>query len=504
MLSSTISRVAPAALVLAGAANAAYSIDTRAYSDLYVRRRTEDILTTAATLAYDLMLFYDGNQTGMIPGILPGPPDDGKGDYYWWQGGAMMGTYIDYWYYTGDESYNHVVTEGMLHQVGPGRDYMPPNHTASLGNDDQGFWGMAAMLAAENNFPNPPEDQPQWLALAQAVWTTQAAPDRHDGTCGGGIRWQVPPMNVGYDYKNTISNGIFFNMGARLARYTGNDTYARIAEETWDWLWAVNYIDHEDWSVYDGGHVPKNCTNVFKATFSYNMAVVVQGTAFMANHTGEQKWFDRTEKLVNRCLEQFFADGAAYEIPCEFEHGRCSQDMLSFKGYLHRWLSVVSQLVPATRDVIRPVLLNSTQAAIRQCTGGASGRACGFYWTKGEYVDPAVDLTTGAGEAMNVLGAVLSIMEPEPPVTNSTGGTSRGDPNAGMNSHPYQEFAPITTGDRAGAGILTVVVLVSALSIWAWMALGVSEWSDKGKEKMVGSKGVDPDTSKESMTPMVA
>lgn len=40
------------------------------------------------------MLQYDGNQTGMIPGILPGPPTEYKGDYYWWEGGAMMGTYI--------------------------------------------------------------------------------------------------------------------------------------------------------------------------------------------------------------------------------------------------------------------------------------------------------------------------------------------------------------------------------------------------------------------------
>lgn len=230
------------------------------------------------------MKFYEGNKTGEIPGILPGPPDSGQGDYYWWQGGAMMGTYVDYWYYTGDESYNHVVTEGMLHQVGEGRDYMPRNHTASLGNDDQGFWGMTAMLAAENKFPDPPADKPQWLALAQAVWTTQADPERHDETCGGGMRWQVPRTNTGYDYKNTISNGCFFNIGARLARYTGNDTYARYAEQTWDWLWAVNYIDHENWRVYDGAHVPKNCTNIFKATFSYNIAVLMQGCAFLANH----------------------------------------------------------------------------------------------------------------------------------------------------------------------------------------------------------------------------
>lgn len=154
------------------------------------------------------MKFYNGNQSGQIPGILPGPPSDGKGDYYWWEGGALMGTMIDYWHLTGDTTYNDVITQGILHQVGDNRDFQPLNFTASLGNDDQGFWGMTAMLAAENKFPNPPADQPQWLALAQAVWATQAAPDRHDDTCNGGLRWQIPPTNNGYDYKNTIANAM--------------------------------------------------------------------------------------------------------------------------------------------------------------------------------------------------------------------------------------------------------------------------------------------------------
>lgn len=117
----------------------------------------------------------------------------------------MMGTYIDYWKLTGDSSYNKVVMEGLLHQVGENKNYMPNNHTMSLGNDDQGFWGMSALLAAENKFPDPPADQPQWLALAQAVWNTQADPSRYDETCNGGLRWQIPFSNQGYGYKNSTS-----------------------------------------------------------------------------------------------------------------------------------------------------------------------------------------------------------------------------------------------------------------------------------------------------------
>jgi mannan endo-1,6-alpha-mannosidase len=115
----------------------------------------------------------------------------------------MWGTLMDYWLLTGDSTYNKEIMTAMQFQVGPNEDYMPPNQTASLGNDDQGFWGMAAMTAAENKFPDPPSDQPGWLALAQGVWNTQASPDRHDETCGGGLRWQIPFANNGYNYKNS-------------------------------------------------------------------------------------------------------------------------------------------------------------------------------------------------------------------------------------------------------------------------------------------------------------
>ena len=41
----------------------------------------------------------------------------------------MFGQMIEYWYYTGDSTYNAVVTQGLLAQVGPDNDYMPPNQT---------------------------------------------------------------------------------------------------------------------------------------------------------------------------------------------------------------------------------------------------------------------------------------------------------------------------------------------------------------------------------------
>jgi mannan endo-1,6-alpha-mannosidase len=81
-----------------------------------------------------------------------------------------------------------------------------------------------------------------------------------------------------------IANGIFFNLGARLARYTGNDTYAHWATKTWEWTQAVGYMDAH-YNIYDGGHAEgHNCTDINPQQFSYIAAVYLQGAAFMYNY----------------------------------------------------------------------------------------------------------------------------------------------------------------------------------------------------------------------------
>lgn len=452
----SVNRATSAIVVASGMANAALSVASNS-----------DIAATAKLLAGDLIKYYHGNEVGQTPGILPGPPP--AGDYYWWEAGAMWGTYIDYWHLTGDETYNNMTKEAMLFQVGPNKDYQPPNVTASLGNDDQGFWGMTAMLAAENNFPNPPADQPQWLALAQAVFNTQASPERHDDTCNGGLRWQIPLSNNGYNYKNSIANGCFFNLGARLARYTGNKTYADWAEKTWDWVKAVGLMDN-DYNIYDGAHVEHNCTDINKAQFSYNAGVYLLGAAYMYNYTnGSDIWRDRITNLLNTTVNIFFPDNIAHEVACE-DHNTCTTDMFSFKGYVHRWLSVVTQVAPFTAEKLIPVLKTSAEAAVAQCTGGDNQRTCGFKWSTKVF-----DGQVGAGQTMNVLAAVSSLLigQAKAPVTNSTGGTSVGDFNAGSSSTSINRNKdPITTGDKAGASIVTLILLSAAVGTFSWMSLG--------------------------------
>ncbi|KAI0012083.1 glycosyl hydrolase family 76-domain-containing protein [Xylariaceae sp. FL0662B] len=436
----------------------------------------DSIKDISKQMAEDLVSFYNGDKPGQIPGLLPEP-------YYWWEGGAFMGALIDYWYYTGDTTYNNITTQGLLHQVGPDKDYMPPNQTLTEGNDDQGFWGMAVMSAAEYKFPDPPADQPQWLALAQAVFNTQAV--RWDeANCAGGLRWQIFQWNNGYDYKNSISQACFFNLAARLALYTGNATYADWAVRTWDWMEGVRLI-HDDYRISDGAHIGDNCSKIVPYEFSYNVGAFLLGSAAMvawadsANRTDEaDAWRDRVDGLLNSTETVFFfgnetANRVMIEIACE-PVNLCDVDQQSFKAYLSRWMAATTKWAPWTFDRVKTLLGNSAVAAARQCTGGDNGRMCGLKWANnsGQW-----DGTTGVGQQMAAMEVVLAttIQQAEAPVTNSTGGTSAGNPAGGgdysgrtddpLGLHP----GPVSRGDTAGAAVCTVVLLAILLAGLVYM-----------------------------------
>lgn len=242
----------------------------------------------------------------------------------------MFGTLIDYWYYTGDTTYNDVVSQGLQFQVGPYYDYMPPNQTKDEGNDDQLFWAFSVMSAAEYKFPNPPATMPGWVAMAQAVFNSQAL--RWDPTtCGGGMHWQIFQFNNGWDYKNSPSNAGFMNLGARLYAYTDNSTYADWVEKMWNWLdvgTGVGLISAE-YDVYDGTTPSENCTSLDHIQWTYSAGMALNAAATMWNKTQSQTWRDRAEGLWNRSAEIFFKDGVMYEVACEPQNN-CDTDQLRY------------------------------------------------------------------------------------------------------------------------------------------------------------------------------
>lgn len=160
-----------------------------------------------------------------------------------------------------------------------------------------------------------------------------------------------------------------------------------------------------------------------------------------------------------------------YEVACE-PPNTCDTDNYSFKAYLARWLVASSKYAPFIKGTVMPWIQASATAAALQCSGGANGQMCGMKWTQGAKWDG----TQGVGQQMGALSVIQAnlIDQVSVPVTNKTGGTSQGNAAAGggggiSNNNPALSQHAITQGSRAGAGILTCLVLISVIGCSWWM-----------------------------------
>jgi mannan endo-1,6-alpha-mannosidase len=176
---------------------------------------------------------------------------------------------------------------------------------------------------------------------------------------------------------------------------------------------------------------------------------------------GSPDWQSRIQTLTGSLIKTFFPQKVAFEAACETSRA-CTVDMLSFKGYVLRWLAVVTQVAPFTKDTIIPVITESASAAVKQCTGGSTGRRCGFYWSGGGYLEPS---SSGAGEQMNVLSAVSSLLitEAKAPATASTSTLS--GPGSSTGNTPPSTTTP-SSAHRTGLNIFAVL---TAVGVWGWM-----------------------------------
>lgn len=389
------------------------------------------IKAAARTYAYGLMELYKNNATGTATqdiGIWPAP-------HYWWEGGAAWGGMIEYTQFSGDDSHVKTLQQALTANYGPNNDFILDYRRSQTGNDDQAFWALAVMSALEYQFPDANSAPADYLDVAVNAFNNIVG--RWDTTtCDGGLKWQIYPENsYGYNYKNSISNGCAFALGARLARYTGNQTYADWAEKIYDWTKSVGLIT-DIYEVFDGTDDKTNCAAVAdKTQWTYNNAMFLHGSAFMYDITnGASVWKERTSGFLSHAELLFFSpvtkDNIMYEWACETgESGRtCNLDQQSFKAYLSRFMAKTAAVAPFTKDTITKYLTASAVGAAKSCSGGDDKATCGSKWYTGSW-----DGTSGVGQqlaALEVTQALLSLKQnivpvkysaPEPkPTTSAT------------------------------------------------------------------------------------
>ena len=337
--------------------------------------------------------------------------------WFWWLSGSGWTGVLDYTVYTQDTNYKKDLLSAIAQNVGPDYDFLPPEQANWEANDDQMYWVYAALTALEYDFdPLPCEDgndcANSWLDISINAW--EGWVDRWNGasdTCGGGLKWQWNQEAAGFTYKNAVTNGGFFQASARLARYTGNETYAEWATKIWDWSRSVGLVS-DDFHVYDGTSDGdgQNCSTVNHDEWSYNIASYLHGAANMfayAEGKNKEEWGIRVNGFLETAASTYFTSedpkGIMYEQKCEKER-TCSTDQTSFKSSLARWMAKTAVLVPDTSEYIFKLLEPSAAGAATSCSGHDNS-TCGVQWYTGSF-----DGQSDFGTELSALEAVQSLL----------------------------------------------------------------------------------------------
>ncbi|KAF2690217.1 glycoside hydrolase family 76 protein [Lentithecium fluviatile CBS 122367] len=394
------------------------------------------IRSVSAAYAHGLMSSYKNNGSQIAEtevGVFPKP-------HYWWFSGAVWGGLVEFTNIFDDNTYVKNIQQALTANYGPNNDIILPWKKDQEGNDDQAFWALAVMSALEYNFPNPDNAPATYLEVAENAfknivgrWDTEF--------CGGGLRWQIYPENdYGYSYKNSISNGATFALGARLARYTGKQEYADWAVKIYDWTKKVGLIG-DDWQVYDGTGIEDNCASIAdKTEWTYNNAMFLHGSAFMYDYTNkDDTWKDRTKGFLERA-------GAFFKNPSDVEDvmfevcepsGKCNLDQYSFKAYLSRWMAKTAILAPFTKDKVTEYLKASAEAAAKVC--GDDGSSCPSRWYTSH------DGLTGLGQQLSALEVTQALLHIKQGTLPSKAGGEQPKPSSSAPATSSKSETPSAT-----------------------------------------------------------
>ncbi|KAI2780031.1 glycoside hydrolase family 76 protein [Daldinia loculata] len=375
------------------------------------------IKENAAQVAKGLYVYHDpSSTTGQFKQPEP---------WFWWLSGSAWNGLMDYTVYTGDTTYQADILSALAKNLGPNYDFVPTEQESWEANDDQVYWVYNALTALEYNFQALPCEKSKteagedcansWLAIGTNAFEDFVARwNKDSATCGGGLKWQFTETANGYYYKNSVSNAGFFQTAARLARYTGNQTFGDWATKVWDWSTSVGFVS-PDFHVFDGAGDDKdaNCTAINKDEWSYNIASYIHGAAHMYAFTNSSTWESRVQGLVRTAQSTFFsptsnATGVMYEQKCELDSA-CNIDQTSFKASLARWLGKTAVLVPSLKSDIDALLEATAQGAASSCTGYGNA-TCGVQWYTGGF-DGQSDL----GVELSALEAVQSLLAASAP-----------------------------------------------------------------------------------------
>ncbi|KAH3675424.1 hypothetical protein WICMUC_002713 [Wickerhamomyces mucosus] len=352
----------------------------------------ESICKASSLIVDNALSYYDGSGEFSSP-------------YYWWEYGVSFASLLNFQHLCDNGTYESLIYKGILSQTGSNYDFEPESQYGNIGNDDIGTWALTAIQAAEQGFWDPSsEGLPSWAQMAENSFNLLYS-RWDDSTCNGGVPWQYNQSRSGNDYKATIANANLFQLTARLARYTNNQTYIDIAEDIYDWISGSGLINPLEYGseVYDGFYTSDNCTEATKVLWTYNYGVLIGGAAYMFNITEDDEWKDRADSILTGS-QILYNDTILYERACEI-YSDCNTDQIFFKAIYSRYVYQAAQLIPSFQTRIYELLEPSAIGAAESCSGGSDGITCGINWGYGSW-----DGDYGLGEQLSALEVIDNLL----------------------------------------------------------------------------------------------
>lgn len=163
------------------------------------------------------------------------------------------------------------------------------------------------------------------------------------------------------------------------------------------------------------------------------------------------------------------------DFECEIREN-CNRNNILFKGITSQWLATIALLIPDLEDKILPRIQTSAKGAAKSCSGKGSN-VCGVRWYGGYDGKPGMESQISASTVFSSILIKFANKKKAKPLTSSTGGDSKSDPNAGTKDTGSSEsdlpkYPPITTADKAGAGIMTAAMVSGVVGMGAFMFVG--------------------------------
>jgi predicted alpha-1,6-mannanase (GH76 family) len=223
--------------------------------------------------------------------------------------------------------------------------------------DDSGWWGIAWLKMAERT------KEKKFLTTAKAIHAHMAKAWRPD--LGGGVLWCLEPDK---QKPNTITNNLFLILSARLASYTGEDSYMQWSTKAHAWI--------QEQKLYDGTAVV-DAPGHQQDYWSYNQGTYLGALLAYAELTKDAAALANAAGVASRLVEHagFVNDAGILQERL----GTNGWDGCLFKGIFARYLGqmrdeLVKRKVHPEVATELTKTLNATAAALRHFQANDSGQ----------------------------------------------------------------------------------------------------------------------------------